>query len=41
VLTPTQRTQLADLRAQRQERRQQWQEFRQQHPLPQSSAVTQ
>lgn len=41
VLTPTQRSQLADLRAQRQERRQQWQEFRQQHPLPQSSAVTQ
>lgn len=41
VLTPTQRSQLADLHAQRQERRQQWQEFRQQHPLPQSSAVTQ
>lgn len=37
VLTPTQRTQLADMQAQHQARVQQWKQFQQQNPLPQSS----
>ena len=37
VLTPTQRTQLADMRAQRAARMQQWKEFQQEHPLPVST----
>ncbi len=38
VLTPAQRTQLANLRAQRMARVQQWKEFQQEHPLPSSSS---
>jgi Spy/CpxP family protein refolding chaperone len=37
VLTPTQRTRLADMRAQRAARMQQWKEFQQLHPLPAST----
>jgi protein CpxP len=34
VLTPAQQTQLVALKAQEQTRRQQWQQFQQQHPMP-------
>ncbi|HLI18496.1 MAG TPA: Spy/CpxP family protein refolding chaperone [Rhodanobacteraceae bacterium] len=39
LLTPTQQTQLANLRAQREARMQQWKQFQQENPLP-SSAPT-
>ncbi|MGH8183655.1 MAG: Spy/CpxP family protein refolding chaperone [Rhodanobacteraceae bacterium] len=38
VLTPEQRTQLADIQAQRMTRMQQWQQFQQEHPLTTSPA---
>lgn len=41
LLTPSQRSQLATMRAQRQARRQQWKEFRAQHPLPSSGSSAQ
>ncbi|TAN04271.1 MAG: periplasmic heavy metal sensor [Rhodanobacteraceae bacterium] len=37
LLTPTQRTQLADIKAQRVARMQQWKQFQQQNPLPTSA----
>lgn len=39
VLTPAQQTQLASMQAERVARMQQWKQFRQQHPLPQSSSA--
>lgn len=38
VLTPTQRDQLAQIRQQRQARMQQWKQFQQENPLPQSAS---
>ncbi|MGH8118541.1 MAG: Spy/CpxP family protein refolding chaperone [Rhodanobacteraceae bacterium] len=38
VLTPMQPTQLANMQAQRQARMQQWRQFQQQNPLPQSTS---
>lgn len=41
VLTPSQRSQLATDRAQRQARMQQWKQFQSQHPLPSSGPAAQ
>lgn len=40
VLTPAQRDQLAQIRQQRQARRQQWKEFQQENPRPQPTSST-
>lgn len=40
VLTPAQRTQLAGMRAERAERMQQWKQFREQHPVPQTPSAS-
>lgn len=39
VLTPTQQTQLANMRAQREARMQQWKQFQQENPLPSASSA--
>lgn len=41
LLTPAQRSQLATMRAQHQARRQQWKEFKAQHPLPSNGSSAQ
>ncbi|SFS02739.1 protein refolding chaperone Spy/CpxP family [Dyella sp. OK004] len=40
LLTPAQKTQLASLKAERQERKQQWEQFKSQHPVSSPSGTT-